>query len=119
MMENLEEDETLRLLMTIPGIGLILAHVIRAEIGEIERFPRFDTWPATPDWRREQRHRRPPRAATLQPACNHVLRGLSSSRTWRATDQSAPAFACDNSPCGCAATASGGLQEFGESGRCP
>jgi len=29
-----------RLLQTIPGIGLILAHVIRAEIGELERFPK-------------------------------------------------------------------------------
>jgi transposase len=39
MSENLDEDAVVRLLMTIPGIGLILAHVIRAEIGEIERFP--------------------------------------------------------------------------------
>ena len=39
MQSNLEVDEIVRLLMTIPGIGLILAHVIRAEIGEIERFP--------------------------------------------------------------------------------
>jgi transposase len=28
-------DETTRLLMTLPGVGLILAHVIRAEIGEL------------------------------------------------------------------------------------
>jgi transposase len=41
MKENLEEDEIVRLLTSIPGIGLILAHVIRAEIGEIERFPTF------------------------------------------------------------------------------
>jgi transposase len=41
MQENLEADEIVRLLMTIPGVGLILAHVIRAEIGEIERFPTF------------------------------------------------------------------------------
>ena len=39
MQDNLEVDEIVRLLRTIPGIGLILAHVIRAEIGEIERFP--------------------------------------------------------------------------------
>ena len=39
MEKNLEEDEIVRLLQTIPGIGLILAYVIRAEIGEIDRFP--------------------------------------------------------------------------------
>lgn len=39
MEENLEVDETVQRLLSIPGIGLILAHVIRAEIGEIERFP--------------------------------------------------------------------------------
>lgn len=39
MLANLEVNETVRLLATIPGIGLILAHVIYAEIGEIERFP--------------------------------------------------------------------------------
>lgn len=39
MLQNLAEDEIVRWLKTIPGIGLILAHVIRAEIGEIERFP--------------------------------------------------------------------------------
>ena len=39
MEENLIEDQTIGLLQTIPGIGLILAHVIRGEIGEIGRFP--------------------------------------------------------------------------------
>ena len=40
MQQHLEEDEITRLLQTIPGIGLILAHVIRAEIGQLaERFP--------------------------------------------------------------------------------
>ncbi len=39
MENNLEVDETVQLLATIPGIGKILAHVIHAEIGEIERFP--------------------------------------------------------------------------------
>lgn len=39
MLQNLAEDEIVRRLKTIPGIGLILAHVIRAEIGQIERFP--------------------------------------------------------------------------------
>jgi transposase len=36
MAQNLVADETTRLLMTLPGVGLILAHVIRAEIGELE-----------------------------------------------------------------------------------
>ncbi|MGE0610071.1 MAG: IS110 family transposase [Pirellulales bacterium] len=39
MLQNLAEDEVVRWLQTIPGIGLILSHVIRAEIGEIGRFP--------------------------------------------------------------------------------
>lgn len=39
MRQNLKEDEAVRLLKTIPGVGLILAHVIRAEIGQIDRFP--------------------------------------------------------------------------------
>ena len=39
MAENLPEDCTVRLLKTIPGIGLILANVITAEIGQINRFP--------------------------------------------------------------------------------
>ena len=34
------------------GIGLILAHVIRAEIGEIERFPTFRHLASYADWRR-------------------------------------------------------------------
>ena len=40
MEQHLQEDEVTRLLKTIPGIGLILAHVIQAEIGQLtERFP--------------------------------------------------------------------------------
>ena len=39
MQQNLDEDEIVRWLQTIPGIGLILAHVIRAEIGELDAFP--------------------------------------------------------------------------------
>jgi transposase len=35
---ELERDELTRRLMKVPGIGLILAHVIQAEVGEIERF---------------------------------------------------------------------------------
>lgn len=39
MLEHLAQDAIVRLLCTIPGIGLILAHVIRAEIGQLtERF---------------------------------------------------------------------------------
>ncbi len=39
MAKNLKADEVVELLATLPGIGLILAHVLRAEIGEVERFP--------------------------------------------------------------------------------
>jgi hypothetical protein len=39
MAENLPVDDAVRRLTTIPGIGLLLAHVIRAEIGQIDRFP--------------------------------------------------------------------------------
>jgi transposase len=40
MEQHLEEDSVTQLLQTIPGIGLILSHVIRAEIGQlVERFP--------------------------------------------------------------------------------
>jgi transposase len=40
MEQHLQEDEVTRLLKTIPGIGVILAHVIQAEIGQLaERFP--------------------------------------------------------------------------------
>jgi len=38
MNANLLEDIVVRHLRSIPGIGLILAHVIRAEIGELTRF---------------------------------------------------------------------------------
>jgi transposase len=39
MNRHIKEDETTRLLQTLPGVGVILAHVLRAEIGELERFP--------------------------------------------------------------------------------
>lgn len=39
MRRNVPEDEVVGWLKTLPGVGVILAHVIRAEIGEIERFP--------------------------------------------------------------------------------
>ena len=75
MEANLAEDEIVRLLKTIPGVGLILAHVIRAEIGEISRFPTArhlrsyaGTAPVSDDSadRHGKRH--------CSPACNHTLR---------------------------------------------
>jgi transposase len=39
MEEHWEVDEIVRLLDSLPGVGLILAHVIRTEIDELERFP--------------------------------------------------------------------------------
>jgi transposase len=35
---ELEHDNVTRRLMKVPGIGLILSHVVQAEVGEIERF---------------------------------------------------------------------------------
>jgi len=75
MEKNLDEDEIVRLLETIPGIGLILAYVIRAEIGEISRFPTArhlrsyaGAAPVSDDSadRHGRRH--------CSPACNHTLR---------------------------------------------
>lgn len=75
MAQNLQVDEIVALLQTIPGIGLILAHVIAAEIGEIERFPsrrHLNSYaglaPLSDDSadRHGQRH--------CSPACNHTLR---------------------------------------------
>ena len=75
MKENLEEDQTVRLLMSIPGIGLILSQVIRSEIGEIDRFPTArhlasysGLAPISNDTagREGRRH--------CSSACNHVLR---------------------------------------------
>jgi transposase len=75
MEENLEVDEIVRLLLTIPGIGLILAHVIRAEIGEIERFPsqrHLARYNGLAPLSRQSADRDGPRHCS--PACNHVLR---------------------------------------------
>jgi hypothetical protein len=75
MQRNFPKDEVVRWLETIPGIGLILAHVIRAEIGEIERFPSHrhlasycGLAPLSDDSadRHGRRH--------CSPACNHTLR---------------------------------------------
>ena len=75
MKENLQEDEIVRLLQTIPGIGLILAHVIRAEIGEIERFPRrthLRKYSGTAPLSDDSADRHGARHCSL--ACNHTLR---------------------------------------------
>jgi transposase len=75
MEENLEVDEIVRLLMTIPGIGLILAHVIRAEIGEIERFPRaghLASYSGLAPLSDDTAGREGPRHCSA--ACNHALR---------------------------------------------
>jgi transposase len=75
MRRNLAQDEVVRWLKTLPGIGVILAHVIRAEIGQIERFPSYrhlGTYsglaPLSDDSadRHGRRH--------CSPACNHTLR---------------------------------------------
>jgi transposase len=76
MERNLQEDQVVRLLKTIPGIGLILAHVIRAEVGQLhERFAsrrKFISYaglaPLADDSadRHGRRH--------ISPACNHTLR---------------------------------------------
>ena len=75
MAENLEADEIVRLLMTIPGVGLILAHVIRAEVGEIERFPTFRhlaSYAGLAPMSDDTAGREGPRHCSM--ACNHVLR---------------------------------------------
>lgn len=76
MKQRLEEDQTTRLLQTIPGIGLILAHVIRAEIGQLtERFPSrrhlasySGLAPLANDSADRHGHRH------IAAACNHTLR---------------------------------------------
>lgn len=75
MLDHLQTDEAVQRLATIPGIGLILAHVLHAEIGEIERFPsrrHLNSYaglaPLSDDSadRHGRRH--------CSPACNHTLR---------------------------------------------
>jgi transposase len=75
MEKNLEEDEIVRWLTSIPGIGLILAHVIRAEIGEIQRFPMFRhlaSYAGLAPMSDDTAGREGPRHCSM--ACNHVLR---------------------------------------------
>ena len=75
MQSHLQEDQVVQLLQTIPGIGPVLAHVLEAEIGEIERFPDYrhlasyaGLAPVSDDSadRRGRRH--------CSPACSHTLR---------------------------------------------
>ena len=122
MVENLEEDDIVRLLMTIPGVGLILAHVIRAEIGEIERFPTFRhlaSYAGLAPMSDDTAGREGPRHCSigLQP---RAALGLHRGRAWRATDERPARLSA-------AATLrpavrpgpAEGPQEFGESGRRP
>lgn len=79
MVENLSADAVTRRLTTIPGIGLVLAHVIQAEAGDLpQRFAhhkKFASYAglaplsddsAGPDGRHGRRH--------ISPRCNHTLR---------------------------------------------
>jgi transposase len=75
MGQNLKEDNVVRWLQTIPGVGKVLAHVLRAEIGRLERFDtsrRLVSYaglaPISDDSadRHGRRH--------ISPACNHTLR---------------------------------------------
>jgi transposase len=75
MRRNVPQDEVVRWLKTIPGIGLILAYIIRAEIGQIERFPGYrhlgsysGLAPLSDDSADRHGRRR------CSPACNHTLR---------------------------------------------
>jgi transposase len=75
MTQNLQEDDIVRRLKTLPGVGPILAHVLRSELGEIDRFAGYRKLvryaglaPMSDDSadRHGRRH--------LSPACNHTLR---------------------------------------------
>jgi transposase len=75
MEENLAVDEIVVLLMTLPGIGLILAHVIRAEIGDIQRFPdhrHLASYGGLAPLSDDSAGRVGPRHCS--PACNRILR---------------------------------------------
>ena len=76
MQQNLKQDAVVQLLQTLPGIGLILAHVIRAEIGQLpERFAcagklvSYSGLAPLADDSAERRGRR-----HISPHCNHTLR---------------------------------------------
>lgn len=75
MLANLREDAVVRLLQTIPGIGLILAHVIRAEVGELSRFAahrKFASYVGLAPMSNDSADRHGERHIGI--ACNHALR---------------------------------------------
>lgn len=76
MLEHLAEDEIVRLLKTIPGIGLILAHVIRAEVGQlVERFAsrrKLTSYAGLAPMANDSADRHGKRH--IVSACNHTLR---------------------------------------------
>jgi len=76
MEENLEVDPIVRILQTIPGLGLTLAHVIRAEVGQLEeRFTsrrRFTSYVGLAPMANDSADRHGRRHVSM--ACNHTLR---------------------------------------------
>jgi transposase len=76
MRQNLPEDPIVQRLQTIPGIGLVLAHVIRAEVGELQkRFSnrrRFTAYAGLAPLANDSAERYGRRH--ISPACNHTLR---------------------------------------------
>jgi transposase len=96
---QLETTALIRRLKTIPGIGLIIAHVLAAEVGRIERFrnhkalagysllaPRCrDTGPEDPDRSPLGRHLGDRGNRTLKWACIEAAHGaVRSGGRWRA-----------------------------------
>lgn len=76
MEQTLEADPIVRILATIPGLGLILAHVIRAEVGQLdERFAnrrRFISYVGLAPMANDSAERHGRRHVSR--ACNHTLR---------------------------------------------
>jgi transposase len=75
MQQNLKQDDVVQRLQTIPGIALILSHVIRAEVGEITRFAnrrKFTAYVGLAPLADDSADRHGPRH--ISPFCNHVLR---------------------------------------------
>ena len=76
MEQTLEADPIVRILATIPGLGLILAHVIRAEVGQLdERFAnrrRFTSYVGLAPIANDSAERHGRRHVSR--ACNHTLR---------------------------------------------
>jgi transposase len=75
MKQNLRQDDVVERLQTIPGIALILSHVIRAEVGEITRFTnrrKFTRYVGLAPLANDSADRHGPRH--ISPFCSHVLR---------------------------------------------